>query len=109
MKTKLITALLCTSLVSTSMAGDDWDMFRKAFYGKDASHTWQNIDGSKTYRYDSPGSTTFETRSAQSVQNESEFKQGLAAVGVLAVLVVINAIFNGGNTAPQQPNYNYGR
>ena len=100
MKTTIITTLLCASLISSSMAGDAWDITRDTLYTNKPTHVWTNLDGTKTYRTDSPGRTTFDTRSAQSVASEAQFKQDLAVLAVAAVLAGANALYEWWN-APQ--------
>ncbi len=107
MKTKIITTLLCASLISSSMAGDAWDITRNTLYSNKPTHVWTNLDGTKTYRTDSPGHTTFDTRSAQSVANEAQFKQDLAALAVVAVVAGAKALYEWWNTPqPAMTNLN---
>lgn len=91
MKTKIITTLLCASLISPSMAGDAWDITRDTLYTKKATHVWENLDGSKTYRYDTPSRTTFDTRTAQSVAAEAQFKQQVVVFAVVAIVAGVSA------------------
>lgn len=100
MKTKIITTILCASLISSSMAGDAWDITRNTLYTNKPTHVWENLDGSKTYRYDRPGSTSFDTRSAQSVAAETQFKQDLAVLAALAVVAGVNALCEWLNSSP---------
>ena len=93
MKTKLVTTLLCASLISSSMAGDAWDITRNTLYTNKPSHVWENLNGSKTYRTDSPGRTTYDTRSAESVASEAQFKQDLALLAAGAVIAGAMALY----------------
>ena len=108
MKTKIISTLLGISLISSSMAGDAWDITRNTLYTNTPSHVWENLDGSKTYRTDSPGRTTFDTRSPQSVANEAQFKQDVAILAASAVIAGAMALYEWWNT-PQPAMTNLSR
>lgn len=38
--------------------------------GREPSHVWKNTDGSRTYRYDSSGTTTYRHRTSVEIQDE---------------------------------------
>lgn len=106
MKTQILTTLLCMSLISSAMAGDSWDLTRNHLHTNQPTHAWENLNGSKTYRYDSQGTTSFDTRSAQSVATEAQFKQDLAVIAVALVLAGANALCEWWNTQPTMTNLN---
>jgi hypothetical protein len=99
MKTKIITALLCMSCMSSSMAGDARDITRDTLYTNKPTHVWTNLDGTKTYSADSPGRTTFDTRCAQRVARGAQFQQDLAMLAVGVVIAGVKALYEWWNTS----------
>lgn len=75
------------------MGGDAWDITRNTFYPNKHTHVWENLDGSKTYRFDTPGRTSFETRSPQSVTAEKQFKQELVVAAISILVIGVSAFF----------------
>ena len=107
MKTQIITTLLCMSLISSAMAGDSWDLTRNHLHTNQPTHAWENLDGSKTYRYDTQGTTRFDTRSSQSVASEAQFKQDVAVIAIALIAAGANAIYEWWNTPqPVMTNLN---
>lgn len=98
MKTKIITALLCASLISSAMAGDACDITRDTLYTNTPTHVWTNLDETKA----------FDTRSAQRVTNEAQFKQELAVLVVVVAIAGVKALYEWWNT-PQPAMTNLSR
>ena len=98
MKTTALT-LIIALITSPLIGADNW---YDILSGRDPTHTWQQQDGSRTYRYDTPGKTTFESRSAQSINAEAQFDAMLAQALATAVIEGGKAIYEWWNK-PKEP------
>jgi hypothetical protein len=81
---KTIPLALVAALISSSAIGaDNW---YDQLTGREPTHVWEHTDGSRTYRYDTPGATKFESRSAESVSTEQQFNGMLAQIAIQAIV-----------------------
>lgn len=87
------------SLTASVLSDDTWDKFRLS----KPTQTYDNLDGSRTYRYDSPGKTQFEKRSPESVANEGQFDQMIAAAVIWGLFEGGKAVYEWWNT-PKMSN-----
>lgn len=77
----------CCIVVATTYGNvSGADNARDLLTGREPTHVWDNLDGSRTYRYDSGSRTSYERRSAEEISAQDEF------VAQVAGYVIINGI-----------------